>query len=301
MPSRVPTEIRHRLEPVKLLVLDVDGVLTDGSLTYSGEGEYLKTFSVRDGLGIRLLLEAGVQVAVISGRSSAAVSARCTELGIRSELIVLGSKDKVADLERIEELLDVVDLEVAAMGDDLPDLPMLDTSRLHRVPGRRGAGGDGGVRSGVRRQRWMRRGARVRRADPQGPGQVDGCCRPVGQPGDASSVKPYLELLNHVLENGVEKCGSDRHRHSERIRLPDAVRSGTGFPALTTKKLHLRSIIHELLWFLGGDTNLRYLHDNKVTIWDEWADADGELGPIYGSQWRSWPTPGQAASTRSRR
>lgn len=134
MPSRVPTEIRHCLEPVKLLVLDVDGVLTDGSLTYSGEGEYLKTFSVRDGLGIRLLLEAGVQVAVISGRSSAAVSARCTELGIRSELIVLGSRDKVADLERIEELLDVVDLEVAAMGDDLPDLPMLERAVFTACP-----------------------------------------------------------------------------------------------------------------------------------------------------------------------
>ncbi len=134
MPSRVPTEIRHRLEPVKLLVLDVDGVLTDGSLTYSGEGEHLKTFSVRDGLGIRLLLEAGIQVAVISGRSSPAVSARCTELGIRSELIILGSKDKVADLERIEELLDVVDLEVAAMGDDLPDLPMLDRAVFTACP-----------------------------------------------------------------------------------------------------------------------------------------------------------------------
>jgi 3-deoxy-D-manno-octulosonate 8-phosphate phosphatase (KDO 8-P phosphatase) len=125
MPSRVPTEIRHRLEPVKLLVLDVDGVLTDGSLTYGAAGEHLKSFSVRDGLGIRLVLEAGIQVAVISGRSDAAVSTRCKDLGIRSELIVLGSKDKVADLDRIMGLLGVVELEVAAMGDDLPDLPML--------------------------------------------------------------------------------------------------------------------------------------------------------------------------------
>lgn len=134
MPSRVPTEIRHRLEPVRLLVLDVDGVLTDGSLTYSAEGDHLKTFSVRDGLGIRLLLEAGIQVAIISGRSSAAVSARCTELGIRSELIILGSKDKVSDLERIEEMFDIVDLEIAAMGDDLPDLPMLERAVFTACP-----------------------------------------------------------------------------------------------------------------------------------------------------------------------
>ena len=134
MPSRVPTEIRHRLEPVRLLVLDVDGVLTDGSLTYSSRGEEQKAYSVRDGLGIRLLLEAGVQVAVISGRVSEAVAARCTELGIRTELIVVGSRDKVADLQRIEDLLDVVDLEVAAMGDDLPDLPLLERAVFTACP-----------------------------------------------------------------------------------------------------------------------------------------------------------------------
>jgi 3-deoxy-D-manno-octulosonate 8-phosphate phosphatase (KDO 8-P phosphatase) len=134
MPSRVPTEIRHRLEPVRLLVLDVDGVLTDGSLFYSSTGEDRKVFSARDGLAIRLLLGAGIQVAVISGRASEMVAARCTELGMRRDLVILGSKDKVADLDRLEELLDIVDLEVAAMGDDLPDLPMLSRAVFTACP-----------------------------------------------------------------------------------------------------------------------------------------------------------------------
>lgn len=104
-------------------------------------------------------------------------------------------------------------------------------------------------------------------------------------------MRVYLDALQHILDHGVVK--DDRtgtgtlsaFGHQMRFDLRD------GFPLLTTKRLHLRSIIHELLWFLAGETNLEYLHANKVSIWDEWADDNGELGPIYGYQWRSWPTP----------
>jgi thymidylate synthase len=104
-------------------------------------------------------------------------------------------------------------------------------------------------------------------------------------------MRQYLELMRHVAERG--------HRKDDRTGTGTLSVFGwqmrfdlaEGFPLLTTKKLHTRSIIHELLWFLRGDTNIQYLKDNKVSIWDEWADENGELGPVYGKQWRRWETP----------
>lgn len=123
--SHLPGNLRRRLERVRLLVTDVDGVLTDGVLVYSAQGDTAKRFNVKDGLGVRLLQEAGVAVAVLTGRRSETVSVRFRELGVPDELVVQGSSDKAGDLDALEDRLGLDDENVAVVGDDLPDLPVL--------------------------------------------------------------------------------------------------------------------------------------------------------------------------------
>jgi len=159
MPSSLPSEVRRRLEPIRLVILDVDGVLTDGILVYSDSGEAMKRFHVRDGLGMRLLLNAGIDIGVITGRSSGAVANRCRELGVREDLVIQGSRDKSADMDTLEALIGVTDAEVLFAGDDLPDLPVLRRAGFSACPADavpevaatcdlvcRAAGGEGVVR-----------------------------------------------------------------------------------------------------------------------------------------------------------
>ncbi len=134
MVNRLPSDVRRCLTLIRLVVLDVDGVLTDGRLVYTADGETSKVFDVRDGLGIRLLTASGVAVAVISGRGSKALERRCADLGLDADLVVQASRDKAADLDRLLARLGLEDAAVAAIGDDIPDLPVLRRAGFSACP-----------------------------------------------------------------------------------------------------------------------------------------------------------------------